>query len=83
MFKVKIYVSLKRGVADPQGITIKDALYSLNYKEVEEVRMGKYIQLKIKAINKGNEEEKVNEMCQKLLVNPVIEEYTYQIEELK
>jgi len=83
MFKVKIYVNLKRGVADPQGITIKDALYSLNYKEVEEVRMGKYIQLKMEGISKEKVEKKVNEMCQKLLVNPVIEEYTYQIEELK
>ena len=83
MFKVKIYVNLKRGVADPEGITIKDALYSLNYKEVEEVRMGKYIQLQIKGTNKEKVEGKVNEMCKKILVNPVIEEYTYQIEELK
>ena len=83
MFKVKIYISLKKGVADPEGITIKDALYSLNYKEVEEVRVGKYIQLKIEGVDKDGVKEKVNQMCQKLLVNPLIEEYSYQIEELK
>jgi len=72
---VSVYISLKKTVADPQGQTVKHALESLDYKEVEEVRMGKYIQLKMKDAT----EEKVNDICKKLLVNPIIEEYRFEI----
>lgn len=71
MSTVNIYISLKKTVADPQGLTVKHALESLGYKDIEEVRMGKYIELKM-----GDaDESQVNDMCRKLLVNPIIEEY--------
>jgi len=82
VFQVKIYITLKEGVADPQGVTIKHALDSLGYEEVKEVRTGKFFQLKIASKNKDEVKEKVRSMCEKILVNPVIENYEYRIEEI-
>lgn len=75
MAKVNIYVSLKKTVADPQGLTVKHALESLGYNGISEVRMGKYIELKMDNAN----ESQVHDMCKKLLVNPIIEEYRVEI----
>lgn len=79
MFKVKIYISLKEGVADPQGITIKNALNSLGYQGVGKVRMGKYLQLKLNVKDEKEARREIEDMCRKLLVNPVIENYDYEI----
>jgi phosphoribosylformylglycinamidine synthase len=79
MFKVKIYISLKEGVADPQGITIKNALNSLGYQGVGKVRMGKYLQLKLNVKDVKEARKEIEDMCRKLLVNPVIENYDYEI----
>lgn len=76
MKKINIYISLKKTVADPQGLTVKHALESLGYKGVDQVRMGKYIQLQMEKVT----EKEVHEMCKKLLVNPIIEEYRFEIE---
>lgn len=81
MFKAEIYISLKKTVADPQGLTIKHALDALNFKEVEEVRFGKLVRIKLKLTDKKEAERKIDEMCKKLLANPVIEEYSFKIEE--
>lgn len=83
MFKVKIYISLKEGVADPQGITIKNALDSLGYSGIERVRYGKYLQVYLKNSDKKKLQKKIDDMCKKILVNPVIESYEYEIEEVK
>jgi len=83
MFQVKIYISLKEGVADPQGITIKNALHSLGYQGVGKVRMGKYLQIKLNVKDKKEVKKEIEDMCKKLLVNPVIENYDYEIEEKK
>ncbi|NQT46089.1 MAG: phosphoribosylformylglycinamidine synthase subunit PurS [Candidatus Omnitrophica bacterium] len=80
MFNVKVEVTLKKQVLDPQGLTVKHALESLGFNEVDEVRMGKFLELKIEAKDRKEAEEKLRRMCEKLLVNPVIEDYTYQIE---
>jgi len=82
MFEVKIYITLKKTVADPQGLTIKHALESLNYKEANEVRIGRLITIKLNLKNKKETETKVNQMCQKLLANPIIEDYSFSIKEL-
>lgn len=81
LFQAKVYVSLKKGLADPQGSTIKEALESLGYRNLSEVRFGKYIEVKLRAKGKKGAEQKLKEMCGKLLVNPIIEEYSYHIEE--
>ena len=81
LFQAEVYVSLKKGLADPQGSTIKEALEALGYHNLTRVRFGKYIELGLRAKNRGAAEEKLKEMCAKLLVNPVIEKYSYHIEE--
>jgi phosphoribosylformylglycinamidine synthase len=73
MARYEIYVTYKEGIFDPPGATAERALVNLGYQEVEEVRIGKYIQL---AIEDGDgEDARVKEMCGKLLANPVIEDY--------
>jgi len=80
--RVKIFVSLKNGVLDPQGKAIERSLHTLGYPEVQEVRMGKYLELNIEA-SSGNSatENRIREMCDKLLTNPVIEDYRFEIEQ--
>lgn len=82
MFKVKIYIRLKEGVADPQGTTIKHALDSLGYQGITKVKTGKYLQIQLN-IEKEKIEQQIEDMCKKILVNPVIEDYEYEIEETK
>ena len=79
MLKAEIYITLKKTVSDPQGLTIKHALASLNYKEVEEVRVGKLITIKLNLKNKKEAQAKLDQMCKKLLANPIIEDYSFQI----
>jgi len=77
----KIYVTLKSGVLDPQGKTIHHALGSLGYDEVEGVRLGKYLVMRLKDNDPEKAKDRIEEMCQKLLANPVIEEYQFELEE--
>lgn len=80
MYKVKVYVTLKESVIDPQGSAVERSLQSLDYKEVSNVRIGKYVEMFVEKSDR-NVEEVVKEVCDKLLVNPVVEEYRYEIEE--
>ncbi|MEW5758647.1 MAG: phosphoribosylformylglycinamidine synthase subunit PurS [Candidatus Omnitrophota bacterium] len=82
MFEVEIYISLKKTVADPQGLTVKHAIESLGYQGINDLRMGKLVRLQLNLKDKKYAENKVNEMCKKLLVNPIIEEYSFQIKEI-
>lgn len=83
MLKVNIYISLKEGVADPQGATIKHALDSLGYQGVGRVRTGKYFQIELDIVDKKRARAQIEDMCKKILVNPVIENFEYRIEEIK
>ena len=83
MWLVKIYVTLKNGLLDAQGKATQNALESLGFKEVEEVRMGKYINIKMKGLNRQVVIQRIEEMKKKLLANPVIEDFNYEIEVLK
>jgi phosphoribosylformylglycinamidine synthase PurS subunit len=83
MWLVKIYVTLKKGLLDAQGKATQNALESLGFKEVEEVRMGKYINIKMKGQNQQMVIQRVEEMGKKLLANPVIEDFNYEVEVLK
>ena len=83
MWLVKIYVTLKKGLLDAQGTATQSALESLGFEEVEEVRMGKYINIKMKGQNRQTVIQRVEEMGKKLLANPVIEDFDYEIEVLK
>lgn len=81
MKKVKVYVTLKESVLDPQGNAVKDSLNHLSYDEVKDVRIGKYMELTIddQVINL---DERIKEICEKLLANTVIEDYRYEVEEV-
>lgn len=83
MFLARVYVTLKPTVNDPQGLTIRGALHSLGFAEVESVRAGKYMEIRLKAKDRKVAEEQVQEMCRRLLANPVIEDFRYEIEDGK
>ena len=77
--RVKIFVSLRSGVLDPQGQAIERSLHTLGYSEVQDVRMGKYPELRVEAASREAAESRIREMCDKLLANPVIEDYRFEI----
>ena len=79
--KVKVEVRLKPAILDPQGKTVKSALSSMGFSSVEDVRMGKLIELAIKGSDKKKVEADLHVMCKKLLANPIIEDYSFTIEE--
>lgn len=79
--RVKIFVSLKTGVLDPQGKAIERSLHTLGYDEVQDVRMGKYLEIEMKSVSRAAAELRVREMCDKLLSNTVIEDYRFEIQE--
>lgn len=78
--KVKIYVTLKKTVLDPQGKAVLHALHELGFHSVQETRVGRFIELDIKGKDKKAVKKQVHLMCDKLLANPVIEEYSFEIE---
>lgn len=80
MYKVKVFVTLRESVLDPQGTAVKGSLHSLSFEAVKDVRIGKYMELTVEKVD--NIEETVKEMCEKLLANVVIEDYRYEIEEV-
>ncbi len=82
MYLAKIYITLKPTVNDPQGLTIKGALHHLGFTLVEDVRAGKYMELRINEEDNDKAHKQVNEMCQKLLANPVIEKYRFELEKV-
>lgn len=77
--KAKVYVTLKKSVFDPQGKAVHQALGSMGFPEVKDVRMGKYVELELGNLDKAQAESKIKTMCEKLLANTVIEEYRYEI----
>ena len=81
-YLARVYVSLKPTVNDPQGNTIADGLRSLGFSEVETVRAGKYLEVRVQAATGGEAAARVDAMCDKLLANPVIEQYRFDIEEM-
>jgi phosphoribosylformylglycinamidine synthase PurS subunit len=80
MMRVKIFISFKNGVLDPQGKAIERSLHTLGYSEVQDVRTGKYLELNVEVNSREGAESRIREMCDKLLTNPVIEDYRFEIE---
>jgi len=77
----EIYISLKKTVSDPQGLTVKHALESLGFKYLTDVRIGKLVIIKLNLNDKKRAEGQLKQMCKKLLVNPIIEDYSFRIKE--
>jgi phosphoribosylformylglycinamidine synthase subunit PurS len=80
MYLAKVYITLKPTVNDPQGLTIKGALHNLGFSSVEDVRAGKYIEVRIAGKDIASARKQVDEMCRKLLANPIIENYRFELE---
>ena len=82
MFLGKVYVTLRPTVNDPQGQTIMGSLRNLGFDSVASVRAGKYMEIRIEEVERSVAEEQVRSMCRKLLANPVIEDYRFDLEEV-
>ncbi len=80
MYTAKIYISPKQSVLDPQGKAVHHALESLGFTGVNNVRVGKYIEIKVDQADKAAAMEKIKKMCEGLLVNTVVEEYTFELD---
>ncbi len=76
----KIYITLEKDVLDPQGLVIANSLKSLGFNNIEDVRQGKYIEIKLDSENEESANKQINEMCEKLLANLVIEDYKVEID---
>ena len=76
----KIYKKNKKDVLDPQGSVIANSLKSLGFNNIEDVRQGKYIEIKLDSENEESANKQINEMCEKLLANLVIEDYKVEID---
>lgn len=79
-YRGKIVVILRPGVFDPQGVTIRNALHTLGYKEVEEVQTGKFFEVILDVETVELARKRLQEMCDQLLANPVIEQYSFEVE---
>lgn len=82
MYLARVYVTLKPTVNDPQGLTVLGALRNLGLSKVNDVRVGKYLEVRVNETDRSRASGMVDEMCHKLLANPVIEEYRFDLEEL-
>jgi len=79
--KVLVTVTLKKDVLDPQGKVVRQTLKNMGYNEIENVRQGKYFEIELNVNDKNKAEKIVQEICNKLLVNTIIENYTINYKE--
>ena len=77
--QAKVYVTLKKGVHDPQGEAVRHTLSAMGYSGVDGVRVGKYIEVSLEDMPRERAEASLKEICERLLANTVIESYRYEI----
>ena len=82
MWTADIIVRLKNGVLDPQGSTVQRSLENMGYKELVELRIGKHIRLMFDVSGEEKAAELITQICETVLVNPVIEEYEFELSEV-
>lgn len=80
-YRAHIRVVPRAGLLDPQGQAVEHALTALGFAEAENVRIGKAIEVQVKAASKGDAEARVRQMCEKLLANPVTEDFQIELED--
>lgn len=78
--EARIYITLKERILDPQGNAVLRALHSLGYDEVENLKVGKYMEMTLKADDRSSIRNKVTEMSEKLLANTVVEDYRIEVD---
>jgi phosphoribosylformylglycinamidine synthase subunit PurS len=81
-YQARIYVTLRPSVLDPAGVAVESGVRHLGYDNVEQVRIGKYIELMICAENENKAREQLDRICDQLLANPVIENYRFDLTEV-
>ena len=79
--RARVFITPKQGVLDPQGKAVEHSLHSLGFKGVQDVRIGKYVELVLDATDRQGAEKQTDEMCRKLLANGVIEDYRFELSE--
>ena len=82
MFLSKIRVTLRKSILDPQGKAVEQAVSTLGVKGVHDVRMGKYVELRVEGATEADARKATEEVCKKLLANPVMEDYHFEIEKV-
>jgi phosphoribosylformylglycinamidine synthase subunit PurS len=78
--RARVFIRLRPGVLDPQGVTIRRALEGLGFPEVRDLRVGKVLELTLDETDRARAQARLDEMCRRLLANPVIEDYSYEVE---
>jgi phosphoribosylformylglycinamidine synthase len=81
LYTAQIKITLRKSILDPQGKTVEHSIQSLGYNNIKNTRIGKYIELKIDSSSKEEANRITDEICKKLLANPVMEDYTFEITE--
>ena len=79
MYLAKVRVTLRPSILDPQGKAVHHAIQTLGVKSVNDVRMGKYIEMRISCSTEAEARQVAEQVCRKLLANPVMEDYAYEI----
>lgn len=79
MIKAHVWVTIKQGVLDPQGKAVQGALASLGFDEVDDVRVGKFLEIDLQTDDRDAAASRVKAMCDALLANPVIEDYRFEL----
>jgi phosphoribosylformylglycinamidine synthase subunit PurS len=77
----RVYVTPKKAILDPQGKAIAHSLHALDYAEVADVRMGKYLEVRLQGLSRPQAEQRIEEMCRRLLANLVIEDFRFELVE--
>ncbi|AFY55091.1 phosphoribosylformylglycinamidine synthase, purS protein [Rivularia sp. PCC 7116] len=82
-YKAKIFVTLRPSVLDPAGVAVQSGLKQMEYNNVEQVRIGKYIELTITADSENSARQDLDKICDQMLANPVIENYRFELTEVE
>ena len=83
MYRARVYVYPKDGILDPQGKAVRHTLKNMGYKAVDGVRVGKFVTLELgNQLTEAEAHRQMEEMCRKLLANPIIEDYRFEIEKV-
>ncbi len=81
-YQANIYITLRPSVLDPAGTAVQSGLKHMGYEQVEQIRIGKYIELKLSSTDENSAQQQLDKMCEQLLANPVIENYRFDLVEI-
>ena len=79
--RAHVFITPKKGILDPQGKAVEHSLHALGFVEAHDVRLGKYVEMSVDAVGREQAQQRVDEMCRKLLANGVIEDYRFELDE--